>query len=144
MSLFTNVYDAETDINNAITPLFTANMVINDVDIDAIDNQIFKGMVKADAVACLIQYASFRLISKSKLNQKMQVQYKLVVFAPRESYKEIAGVKFVQVAKALKTITPAGACTSFQQIDDGRDFNQPEFLIDLVALPMLVGFDVNI
>jgi hypothetical protein len=117
-------------------------MVIRDVEIDQTDNKIFKGLLKAEAVACLIQYSSMKVTVKSRAKQKLQLQYKITIFAPRESYKDVAGSKFVEVITALKTVIPAGACEQLYLIDDIREFNTPEFLIDVVAIPLLVAFDV--
>jgi len=142
MALLTNVYAPEDSIVSALEPLFATGMIVRDFELEQKDNKIFKGVLKADGVACLVQYASMLVLDKLRDFQKVQFQYRIIVFAPKESYKDVAGVKFIEVIRTLKTIVIDGACDPLCLIDDNREFNTPEFLIDVVAIPCLVAFNV--
>lgn len=141
-----NMYAPEDAIKALIEPLFPEGNVFTQYTMDDLDSEFFDEMEVENRLAALIAYSGFGV--KGKAGRESQViapLWRIIVVTPDELYKSVAGVKLVEVIKAVKgkKIYPeSGKEMMLEQ--DVREFNVPDFVNSLVGIPAVFSFDVTI
>lgn len=137
-----NLFDAEELIVDRVSTAFSTGMVFYGPDITDLDNDDFtKFDIDDDRVGLIIRHAGFkadRIVGDKRIaNQRLKTFWQLVIVCPAELYKTVGGVKFVEVVNLLKGYRLSKIFKPMELTDDERDFNEPEFIKDMVYIPMM-------
>jgi len=144
----TGVYDAEDAIVSLLEPLFPDGHVFSQYDITKISSEFFRTVENVDdRIAALVVNAGFsvpEVIGNRKANV-IKPLWRIIVVAPSELYKSHAGVKLMEVIKVLtgETIySDTGKPLTLST--DVREFNEPDFVSDVVSIPCVFTYDLII
>jgi hypothetical protein len=141
----TNIYQPESLIVSGLQTLFPANMIFVESGLEGLTNEIFYDIADpADKVAVLVINAGFKADPPVGNNrspiQRLKGYWQIVVVCPSELYYTVGGVKFIEVVNHFKGLH-LGDLGMMKLIDDERGFNKPDYLNDMVYLPMLFSVD---
>lgn len=137
-----NYFEVEALIIDKCQDLFSPKMIFNQSEIGDLDNDDFTEFtVEEDRVGLMVRQAGFKVDplkgKKSFKQQKVKFFWQLIVVCPSDLYDTVGGLKVIEVMQRLMGVKLSKDYTEMQLIDDERDFNQPEFMKDLVYIPTM-------
>lgn len=141
----TNIFEPEALIVAGLETIFPANMIFVESKLEQLTNEVFYAITAPeDKVAVLVINAGFKADAPVGNNrspvQRLKGYWQVVVVCPSELYYTVGGVKFVEVVNHFKGFH-LGDLGIMKLIDDERGFNKPDYLNDMVYLPMLFSVD---
>ena len=141
-----NLYEPESAIITALEGIFPAGAVYSESALEEVSNDIFTGIeLNADKVIALVVNAGFKAdppVGNSRApQQRLKGFWQIVVVCPTELYYTVGGLKSVEVIKLFSGFDLEGL-GKMTLVDDERGFNRPDYLNDMVYLPLM--FNVNV
>jgi len=141
----TNIFEPERLIIEGLETLFPSNMIFVESNVERLTQEVFYAIQDpADKVAALVINAGFKADPPVGNNrspvQRLKGYWQIVVVCPTELYYTVGGVKFVEVINHFKGLH-LGDLGIMKIIDDERGFNKPDYLNDMVYIPVLFSVD---
>ena len=136
-----NIYAAEQLIVDKIAPLFGNGMVFIEANSQGLGADTFAEKDCDDEkVAALVLNAGFRAdpLFGSNNKQKIKTMWQVAVVCPRHLYKINGGAKMMEVIQLLKGWRVSTEIGTMEVVDDERGFNRPDFVQELVYLPVML------
>jgi hypothetical protein len=141
-----NIYEPEKTIITALEGIFPTGQVYSESKLEEVTNESFLGIQNnADKVIALVVNAGFKadppVVNNRSPQQLIKGFWQIVVVCPTELYYSVGGVKVVEVIKLFSGFHLEGM-GKMTLVDDERGFNRPDWLNDMVYMPLM--FNINI
>ena len=145
----TNIFELEPLIEIEMEKLFNPELIFKGVDVEELDNDTFTQYGNnSEKIGIIIANAGFKtdpIVGSRKISQqKIKTFWQIAVVAPKELYYSHAGIRFIEVANALKGKKLSPEFKDLMLVDDERDFNVPQFVNDMCWLPMMFSVEAII
>lgn len=142
----TNLFEPEVAIITALEGIFPAGAVYPEARIEEVTNEVFRGIeVNADKVVGLVLNMGFKADPPVGNNrapqQKLKGFWQIVVVCPTELYYTVGGLKVIEVIKLFSGFQLEGM-GKMAVVDDERGFNKPDYVNDMVYMPVMFNVDV--
>ncbi len=142
-----NMYEPETQIQELLSGLVKKDMMFSEKEAQEITKDIFaKYSDEADKVAIVVVYGGYSVNATASraMSQIINPLWRVIVVTPTELYKDVAGVKILQVIDALKGKNLSCSGKELRLTDDTREFNAPDFVRNMFSIPAVFTFDIVI
>ena len=141
-----NIFEAETLIMTQLESLFATDMIIAESDSEDVDNDFFNDReTDNEKLGVMVLNGGYRadpLVGNSRQpKQRLKMLWQVVVICPKDLYKTHGGVKMLEVMQLLKGLRLSNELGMMQLNDDERGFNRPDYVNNLVYLPMMFSVD---
>jgi len=135
----TDLYGAEELLVKHLKPLFGNDMIFVEANAEEIDNEFFLDFdTNSEKIAAIVLNGGYQADPPvgSRKSQRLKVLWQVVIVTPKE-LKANGGVKCVEVLESLMGTRLAPEYDYIKTVSDERGFNRPDYVIDLVYMPMM-------
>jgi len=135
----TDLFGAEELLVEKLKPLFPKDMIFVEANAEEISNEFFVDIDNdSDKIAAIVLNGGFQADPPvgSKKSQRLKVLWQVVIVTPKE-LRTNGGVKCIKVLESLMGTRLAPEYDYIKAVSDERGFNRPDYVIDLVYMPMM-------
>lgn len=135
----TNLFGAEDLIVDKLAPLFPKDMVFVEGNSEQVTNELFVGIDNdSDKIAAIVLSGGYQAdppVGANK-NQRLKPLWQVVIVTPKD-LRTNGGTKCIEVLELLKGCRLAKEYDYMKAVSDERGFNRPDYVVDLVYMPMM-------
>ena len=135
----TNLLGAESLIKDLLDPMFKIDMVFVEANAEEINQELFEAIdYDGDKVAAVILNGGYQTdppVGQGR-TQRIKTLWQVAIVCPK-NLRDIGGTKAIEVFKTLSGQRLSGEFDYMKAVSDERGFNRPDYVIDLVYIPMM-------
>ena len=140
----TNLYGAEELLIKFLEPMFPKGMVHTEENVAEINNEFFVEIDNdSDKIACIVLNSGYQAdppVGSGK-KQRLKVLWQVVIVCPK-SLKANGGMKSLEVLQSLMGHRLSKDYLYMKAVSDERGFNRPDYIVDLVYMPMMFSVEI--
>ena len=134
-----DLFGAEDLLVATLKPLFDTDMVFVEANAEEIDNEFFLQFdTDGEKIAAIVLNGGFQADPPvgAKKSQRLKLLWQVVIVTPKD-LRANGGVKCIEVLELLMGHRLAPEYDYMKAVSDERGFNRPDYVIDLVYMPMM-------
>lgn len=148
-----NIYQTEDEIKDRLDDIFPEGRVYTQFEVKDLHESMFDQDTNGlpldvptnEKVAALVLYSGFSVTGQAaRRHSNIKMLWRVLVVTPSELYKDNAGGKILEVIKRLRGEIPFRNGKDIQLESDVREFNEPDFVNNMFAIPAVFSIEVTI